>query len=84
MSILTARRLAKRYGARTVVNDVSLTVQSGEVVGLLGPNGAGKTTIFNMIAGSTSPTAGRVGIAGRDITPAKNARFGLASGNDRC
>ena len=51
MSVLAARRLAKRYGARTVVRDVSITVESGEVVGLLGPNGAGKTTSFYMIIG---------------------------------
>ena len=50
-SCLQARNLAKTYGKRQVVKDVSLTVKSGEVVGLLGPNGAGKTTSFYMIVG---------------------------------
>ena len=71
MSILTARRLAKRYGARTVVNDVSLTVQSGEVVGLLGPNGAGKTTSFYMIAGLVPPEKGTVRFDERDMSAAE-------------
>ena len=51
MSVLSARHLAKRFQSRNVVNDVSLTVGSGEIVGLLGPNGAGKTTSFYMIVG---------------------------------
>ena len=53
MSKLRADRLKKRYKARTVVKDVSLEVESGEVVGLLGPNGAGKTTCFYMMVGLT-------------------------------
>ena len=51
MSELKAVGLKKKYGARTVVSDASLSVKSGEVVGLLGPNGAGKTTSFYMIVG---------------------------------
>lgn len=51
MSLLSAQQLAKRYGDRQVVKDISLEVKSGEVVGLLGPNGAGKTTSFYMIVG---------------------------------
>ena len=51
VSTLSAQSLRKRYKARTVVEDVSFTVKSGEVVGLLGPNGAGKTTCFYMIVG---------------------------------
>ncbi|HZN85566.1 MAG TPA: ATP-binding cassette domain-containing protein, partial [Burkholderiales bacterium] len=50
-SSLRSQRLSKRYKSRTVVQDVSLDVSSGEVVGLLGPNGAGKTTCFYMIVG---------------------------------
>lgn len=68
MSVLAARHLAKRYQARSVVNDVSLTVRSGEVVGLLGPNGAGKTTSFYMILGLTSCDAGTVHLNRRDLT----------------
>src|SRR5260363_429656 len=50
-SALAARHLQKRFGARTVVKDISLEVKSGEIVGLLGPNGAGKTTSFYMMVG---------------------------------
>jgi lipopolysaccharide export system ATP-binding protein len=51
MSVLSARHLSKSFRSRTVVHDVSISIQSGEVVGLLGPNGAGKTTSFHMIVG---------------------------------
>lgn len=68
MSILAARHLAKRYQSKLVVSDVSLTVQSGEVVGLLGPNGAGKTTSFYMILGLVSSDAGTVHLNRRDLT----------------
>ncbi len=54
--------LVKRYGVRTVVNDVSARVDMGEVVGLLGPNGAGKTTTFYMVVGLVKPDAGRVAL----------------------
>ena len=68
MSKLSAQRLRKRYKTRTVVQDVSLDVGSGEVVGLLGPNGAGKTTCFYMIVGLVPADAGRIALDGRDIT----------------
>src|SRR5574337_672952 len=58
--MLVARNLVKRYGARTVVGDVSLQVDPGETVGLLGPNGAGKTTTFFMIVGLLRPDGGTV------------------------
>jgi lipopolysaccharide export system ATP-binding protein len=58
--MLVARNLVKRYGARTVVSDVSLQVERGETVGLLGPNGAGKTTTFYMIVGLLHPDGGTV------------------------
>ena len=67
-SVLAASGLKKRYRKRTVVSDVSLTVESGEVVGLLGPNGAGKTTCFYMILGLVPIDAGRVSLDGRDLT----------------
>jgi lipopolysaccharide export system ATP-binding protein len=60
MSLLVASHLSKSYNKRTVVNDVSLTVNQGEIVGLLGPNGAGKTTSFYMIAGLVHPDKGTV------------------------
>ena len=55
---LHAHDLVKRYGSRSAVDEVSLAVGPGEVVGLLGPNGAGKTTTFNMMVGRIRPTAG--------------------------
>nr|VFK59260.1 MAG: lipopolysaccharide export system ATP-binding protein [Candidatus Kentron sp. TUN] len=68
MSILAARHLAKRYQSRTVVDDVSITVQSNEIVGLLGPNGAGKTTSFYMILGMIPMDGGSVHLNRRDLT----------------
>ncbi|MGH8454877.1 MAG: ATP-binding cassette domain-containing protein, partial [Nevskiales bacterium] len=57
---LAARGLVKRYGKRVVVQDVSLQVGTGEVVGLLGPNGAGKTTTFHILVGLIRADSGRV------------------------
>ncbi len=64
---LEARHLRKAYGTRTVVDDVSLSVTSGEVVGLLGPNGAGKTTSFYMIVGLVRADGGEIAIEGRRV-----------------
>lgn len=78
---LTATGLRKTYGKRTVVKDVSMSVNSGEVVGLLGPNGAGKTTSFYMIVGIVPADAGRIEIDGTPITSMpmhKRARLGLS------
>ena len=68
MPTLQASNLAKRYKKRTVVQDVSLSVSSGQIVGLLGPNGAGKTTCFYMIAGLVDADQGRISIDQQDIT----------------
>ncbi|MCL4169679.1 UNVERIFIED_CONTAM: hypothetical protein GTU68_023889 [Idotea baltica] len=68
MAILEAKNLAKTYGSRKVVSDVSLTVESGKIVGLLGPNGAGKTTSFYMIVGLVSRDEGSITIDGVDIS----------------
>lgn len=65
---LVAHGLAKSFGKREVVRDVSIAVKRGEAVGLLGPNGAGKTTVFTMIMGLVKPDAGEVLIDGRPIT----------------
>lgn len=67
MSQVITEHLSKRYGDRTVVRDVSLSINTGEIVGLLGPNGAGKTTTFYMITGIRKPTGGRVLLDGTDI-----------------
>ncbi len=79
-SILRAEHLVKRYGKRRVVDDVSLEVHPGEVVGLLGPNGAGKTTTFYMIVGLIKHSRGRIFLDGEEITRKamyKRARQGI-------
>ena len=68
MRVLTARNLAKSFNGRKVVEDTSLTVKSGQIVGLLGPNGAGKTTSFYMIIGMIKPDAGQVTLDDDDLT----------------
>jgi lipopolysaccharide export system ATP-binding protein len=80
MAILKLENLSKSYGARQVVRDVNLTLDSGEVVGLLGPNGAGKTTTFYMTVGMIRADGGRVSLDGEQITDAPmhlRARRGL-------
>jgi len=79
-SVLSVANLQKRFKKRTVVRDVSLDIQSGEVVGLLGPNGAGKTTSFYMIVGLIAADDGIIHLDGRDITGLpinQRARMGL-------
>ena len=79
-SKLTVRGLAKRFGARTVVDDVSLSVRSGEVVGFLGPNGAGKTTSFHMLVGLVSADGGSIHLDETNLTNRPmhaRARLGL-------
>ncbi len=66
--ILRSEHLFKKYKSRTVVNDVSIEVNQGEIVGLLGPNGAGKTTSFYMIVGLVKPNSGRIFLDQEDIT----------------
>ncbi|MCB1804927.1 MAG: ATP-binding cassette domain-containing protein, partial [Candidatus Competibacteraceae bacterium] len=68
MAQLAAKEIVKRYRGRRVVDGVSITVNSGEVVGLLGPNGAGKTTSFYMMVGLIRCDEGRVSLDQRDIT----------------
>ena len=68
MSVLAVRHLSKAYKSRQVVQDVSLTVNSGEVIGLLGPNGAGKTTSFYMIVGLVAGEGGSIYLNKEDLT----------------
>src|SRR5712671_340952 len=68
MHTLQTTEICKAYRRRKVVDNVSLWVQQGEVVGLLGPNGAGKTTSFYMIVGLISPDSGRILVDDKDIT----------------
>src|SRR5580658_10077005 len=68
MMILRAENLVKIYKSRWVVNDVSVQVEQGEIVGLLGPNGAGKTTSFYMIVGLIPPDKGKVFLGDKEMT----------------
>ncbi len=77
---LKTRSLFKKYGKRWVVNDISIEVCKGEIVGLLGPNGAGKTTTFYMITGMIKPTKGQIVLDNQNITNLamyKRARLGI-------
>ena len=78
--VLRSEGLVKRYGRRTVVNDVSFDVRQGEIVGLLGPNGAGKTTSFYMTTGLVVPNAGHIYLGDEEVTSYpvyKRARAGI-------
>jgi len=80
MALLRAQALTKRFGGMVVVNDVSLSLAEGEVLGVIGPNGAGKTTTFNLLSGLLSPDAGRVFLSEQDVTglrPHRRCRLGL-------
>ena len=68
MSVLSIEHLTIRFGGLVAVDDVSFSVEKGDLFGLIGPNGAGKTTVFNMITGVYKPTSGNVKFQGRDIT----------------
>ena len=65
--ILETKNVVKKFGGLVAVNDVSLHVQKGEIVGLIGANGAGKTTLFNMIAGVFPPTSGKIIFKGKEV-----------------
>ena len=80
MDKLRTEHLFKKYGKRTVVNDVSINLQQGEIVGLLGPNGAGKTTTFYMTVGLITANSGRIFLNDQDITGLpmyKRAQLGI-------
>jgi lipopolysaccharide export system ATP-binding protein len=80
MTLLETRGLVKKYSGRTVVNDVSVTIEQRSIVGLLVRNGAGKTTTFRMIMGMITPNSGSVVFEGRDITRLpmyRRARLGI-------
>jgi lipopolysaccharide export system ATP-binding protein len=80
MSILSAQDISKSFKLRKVVNELSLEIRSGEVVGLLGPNGAGKTTAFYMIVGLIAADSGKILLDGQDLTAQpmhRRARLGL-------
>ena len=76
--ILRTQDLVKAYRGRRVVNQVSIVVRAGEIVGLLGPNGAGKTTTFRMVVGMVTPDAGSVQLGDHDVTKLPMYRRALA------
>jgi branched-chain amino acid transport system ATP-binding protein len=80
-ALLEVRGISRTFGATRAVDDVSFTVQPGELLGLIGPNGAGKSTLFNLIAGVVPPSGGRIMLDGTDVTGWKShamARAGVA------
>jgi branched-chain amino acid transport system ATP-binding protein len=79
--LLQVKNVSKQFGGLLALDDVSLTVESGETLGLIGPNGSGKSTLFNVIAGTFPPTSGKVHLESADITgkPANQiAKYGIA------
>jgi lipopolysaccharide export system ATP-binding protein len=80
-NMLSAQHLVKSFAGRRVIEDVTLKLERGEVVGLLGPNGAGKTTTFQMLTGMITPDAGAISLDGHTVTTMPfydRARFGIA------
>jgi len=81
VSLLQVRGVSRHFGNLIAVNNVSMTVEPGELRAIIGPNGAGKTTFFNLITGFFKPTAGRIVFDGRDVTdllPARRVWCGMA------
>jgi branched-chain amino acid transport system ATP-binding protein len=79
-ALLEVRNVTRRFGALIAVNNVSFSVNQGELLGLIGPNGAGKSTLYNLIAGVLPPTAGEIVFDGRTVTgwkPYEVARVGI-------
>ncbi len=80
MTLLSVRNVTRRFGGIVAIDDVSLDVEQGAVVGLIGPNGAGKTTLFNVISGDFPPSAGTIEFQGDEITqlsPSARAKLGM-------
>jgi branched-chain amino acid transport system ATP-binding protein len=81
MSLLQVKNVSKYFGSLVAVNDISMTVEPGELRAIIGPNGAGKTTFFNLITGLFTPSAGRIFFDGQDVTdllPARRVWRGMA------
>ena len=81
MNLLEIKNVSKHFGSLVAVNDVSMSVEPGELRAIIGPNGAGKTTFFNLITGFFTPTSGRIVFDGNDVTdllPARRVWSGMA------
>lgn len=84
MSVLEVTNLTKNFGGIKAVNDVSLNIEMGEIIGLIGPNGAGKTTLFNLLTGIYAPTSGQIEynlntkVKTKDLKPHKMIHYGVS------
>jgi branched-chain amino acid transport system ATP-binding protein len=81
VTLLQVRQTSKRFGNLIAIDDVSLTIEPGELRAIIGPNGAGKTTFFNLVSGLFAPTSGAITFEGKDVTalgPAERVRRGMA------
>ncbi len=81
MTLLQVDGASKRFGNLVAIDDVSLTIEPGELRAIIGPNGAGKTTFFNLVSGLLSPTSGAIRFEGRDVTtlpPEQRVALGMA------
>jgi branched-chain amino acid transport system ATP-binding protein len=81
MTLLRVENVSKRFGSLTAIENVTLSVEPGELRAIIGPNGAGKTTFFNLISGLFAPTTGSINFEGRDVTalsPEARVRLGMA------
>jgi branched-chain amino acid transport system ATP-binding protein len=81
VTLLQVKNVSKHFGSLVAVNDISMTVQPGELRAIIGPNGAGKTTFFNLITGFFTPTSGSIIFDGQDVThllPARRVWCGMA------
>jgi branched-chain amino acid transport system ATP-binding protein len=80
-AVLALQKICKRFGAVVVAQDIDLELREGEALGIIGPNGAGKSTLFGIASGAVRPDAGRVVLAGVDVTglsPERRCRLGIA------
>ena len=81
MALISAQNIRKRFGARVVLENISMSVEAGAVHGIMGPNGAGKTTFFNVLTGHHKPDGGTINFDGRNVTgepPHRLARRGMS------